>query len=567
MLKPLLAWVDQQKAAARPFLLGVLTVTAHHPYDPPRHWQMLDLARDRKRNKYLNTLRYTDQFLADLHQGLKDRDLLDNALFVFMGDHGEGFGEHGLFQHDVNVYEEGIRVPLILLGPGLGAPRRVAGRWQNIDVMPTVLNALDLRVVAGELPGRSILAGVGHDKLFFSCWHDKRCLAVLEGDEKTIWHYDRRRPEVFDLRADPQEKHSLTNARSKAAMDARIADMKAWQDAVNGSYQSQDGRRQHVSAGRRRPQLRHGVDIVFGDFLRLIGWEIDRTEVRAGQPVRLKLAFEVLKKPQPDWRVFVHVEGPAGAMFKVDHVPSEGAFPASKWQPGIYFVDSVPVRFDRSTVSGNHLISIGLFDPDGKKNRRARPQGRGLPIEFVWRVRVATVTVHNPKRPEPIADLRPVGRASLPAALRGRVGGAPPVAVSRVEARFGDAVELIATSVPAAPVKAGAEIELTWWFRCLQVPERATQVFTHVLGPRKHYINGSHVPLEGAYAPERWQVGDVIEDHHKVRVPATAPAGPHELWVGFWNPYSAEPLGRLEVAGVGRIEQRRLYAGRVMVTR
>ena len=59
---------------------------------------------------------WLDGFLAELFAGFKSRGLLENTLFVMMGDHGEGFGEHGLFQHDETTYEEGLRVPLIVAG-------------------------------------------------------------------------------------------------------------------------------------------------------------------------------------------------------------------------------------------------------------------------------------------------------------------------------------------------------------------------------------------------------------------------------------------------------------------
>jgi arylsulfatase A-like enzyme len=62
------------------------------------------------------------------------------AVVIVTADHGEEFGEHGGRYHGTTVYEEQVRVPLVMNAPGLLAPRRVTrARASLVDLLPTVL--------------------------------------------------------------------------------------------------------------------------------------------------------------------------------------------------------------------------------------------------------------------------------------------------------------------------------------------------------------------------------------------------------------------------------------------
>src|SRR5262249_38331798 len=69
---------------------------------------------------YRNALHYSDEALGLLLQGLRERGLLDNTLFIILGDHGEAFGQHaGNFGHTLFIYEENVRIPYLIVAPGL----------------------------------------------------------------------------------------------------------------------------------------------------------------------------------------------------------------------------------------------------------------------------------------------------------------------------------------------------------------------------------------------------------------------------------------------------------------
>jgi len=104
-------------------------------------------------------LRATDAAFGGLVEGLEQQGLWERTLLVFNSDHGEEFNDRGSFGHaHENLHPELTRVPLIIrFPPDLGvAPTRVAAPVQNLDIFPTVLDALGIDVPGG-LSGRSLL--------------------------------------------------------------------------------------------------------------------------------------------------------------------------------------------------------------------------------------------------------------------------------------------------------------------------------------------------------------------------------------------------------------------------
>lgn len=89
------------------------------------------------------------------------RDRRPGPVVLVTADHGEEFGEHGGRYHGTTVYDEQVRVPLVVVGPGVPARLRVAAVVQTIDLLPTALSALGMPRPA-RLRGRdlgSLLAG------------------------------------------------------------------------------------------------------------------------------------------------------------------------------------------------------------------------------------------------------------------------------------------------------------------------------------------------------------------------------------------------------------------------
>ncbi len=236
MLKPSRKWL--QANSDEPFLATYLTVTPHHNYTVPDRYGKKKFVKDEELNNYLNTLRYQDFFLKNLFDQYKEMGLYKDTIFVILGDHGEGFGEHGFRQHDNTIYNEGIRIPLIVHDPRRPeGRRRIETPVNDLDILPTVTDLLGYRVKGGVYPGSSILSLPEGRPLMLGCYQENRCLASINGDEKYVYYYGNKQEEFFDLSKDPHEKENIADRQPrKKLMDLRY-ELLAWQTKVEATYE------------------------------------------------------------------------------------------------------------------------------------------------------------------------------------------------------------------------------------------------------------------------------------------------------------------------------------------
>jgi arylsulfatase A-like enzyme len=155
---------------------------------------------------YDSEIKYVDQSIADLIQEF------DDWLIVITADHGEEFGEHGGF-HRHSVFDEMLRVPLIIRPPNHSAGLSIPSQVSLIDIAPTVLDLLDLPPVAG-FRGESLVTyfdgRVQEDRCVLSGYIDQadRVIACRDGKWKLIIN-ESHTNRLFDLESDPLEKNNL----------------------------------------------------------------------------------------------------------------------------------------------------------------------------------------------------------------------------------------------------------------------------------------------------------------------------------------------------------------------
>jgi arylsulfatase A-like enzyme len=154
-------------------------------------------------------------------------------VIIMTADHGEEFQEHGRLKHGSHLYEETIRVPLVMAGPGVPIGRR-DDLVQGIDLFPTVAALLGLEPAPG-LPGRPLLAeprerpaisetatGIGPDGGAI------QLTAVRTSSWKLIEAPALSRVELYDLTADPDERRDLADvAPERAALVETLARWRA----------------------------------------------------------------------------------------------------------------------------------------------------------------------------------------------------------------------------------------------------------------------------------------------------------------------------------------------------
>ena len=237
MLEPSERWLKQHKG--EPFIAEYMTNTGHDEYNClTTRYGSENFSNDDLLNHYLNCVRLQDIFVKNLIEQYKELGLYDNTIFILFGDHGEGFGEHGRFMHGDTIWEEGLKVPLIIHAPGwFEGGQRVEGLSNYTDILPTVLEMLGYEIRDGEYPGYSLLHALPDDRsLMFTCISRRKCLASIKGNEKYIYHYDNQPEEVYDLSKDPYEEHNLVGEYSKEDLDDRRKDLFAWLSRIDEQY-------------------------------------------------------------------------------------------------------------------------------------------------------------------------------------------------------------------------------------------------------------------------------------------------------------------------------------------
>ncbi|MCL5670167.1 MAG: sulfatase [Acidobacteria bacterium] len=228
----------------RKFFLYLLYMDPHAPYLPHPGFAFgnsarevggvpagTDPARWAKRRQDLRLydaeIGFTDHHIGRLLDALKREGLYDDALIVFFSDHGEEFLDHGRFGHMRTVYEEVIRVPLIVKLPRQHRGIVVRGTFPLIDLYPSLLAYLGIDAStlgpAGEVADLPNLVRCKEQPLFSETVQGVRSVRV--GERKYILDHPAGNPravgmeqaEFYDLAADPGERHNLLRESPAAA--------------------------------------------------------------------------------------------------------------------------------------------------------------------------------------------------------------------------------------------------------------------------------------------------------------------------------------------------------------
>ena len=179
-------------------------------------------------NQYDASLRWADWGVGEIERVLRERDLLDDTLFIVTSDHGEAFGEHGYTYHRYGVYDELVRAPLLMRLPGekrLGV--RVSALAQTVDLLPTVFDLFGLPYPR-EVQGTSLLpvltgeANSVRDYVYATCSAPRPSYLVRDTRWALIlWEGGTLRA-LYDLQKDPTQRENVIQQEPEQA--ARMVD-------------------------------------------------------------------------------------------------------------------------------------------------------------------------------------------------------------------------------------------------------------------------------------------------------------------------------------------------------
>jgi len=186
----------------------------HLPYDPPSPYK-----EEFDGDPYDGEIAYMDQYVGAVLERLKEKGILERTIVVIAGDHGEGLGDKVETGHGIFLYEETLRVPLILYNSAV-FPRSqvIESQVRLIDIVPTILEIIGLKNEAAGMTGQSLvpwLRGKSRKDLdsLVETFYPRENFgwSELVGLVSGRWKYIQSpRPELYDVKNDPGEREDLS---------------------------------------------------------------------------------------------------------------------------------------------------------------------------------------------------------------------------------------------------------------------------------------------------------------------------------------------------------------------
>ena len=340
----------RMNASGSPWLMWVHLFNCHQPYledgTPSRFGpQLID--------QYDAEIGLAGEQVHRLLDALDQLGVTEETIVVLASDHGEGFGEHGSFNHSTTLYQEEM-VPLLAFRvPGV-APRHVPGIVGLLDMGPTIANLVDARLdatvsgrslvpyLSGEVapdPERTVFAELLPDGL---APYDIK--VARRGRHKLLWWVRDGTFQYFDLEADPDERIDLSDDR-RAEAEELLGTLRAWvaSRALPGN-DTDDLVRSNV---RTRPWTfeRH-LGIEYEGLFTVTGFDLPERTYRPGERIPLTFYYRVDGETDRDLFFFADLIAPGvrlPAHFHAWHYPIHSHHHTDAWRTGTYIRDPTPI--------------------------------------------------------------------------------------------------------------------------------------------------------------------------------------------------------------------------------
>ena len=294
------SWLE--RSATEPFFLFVHMWDVHYDYIPPPEYATrftdptydspvdftgvhtnpaINARMDRRDLDHLiglydGEIAYTDHHLGKIVQRLDELHLRENTLIVVTSDHGDAFFEHGLKGHQNDLYDEVLRIPLVVSWPGtVESGVRYGEQVSIVDVMPTILGLVGLPappealgrdlapLLRGERPADRRGSTIFAELTVFGKSYDLHLRAVRTPRYKAIvdappGRAGRPRAVVYDLAADPRERRPMAPDQSDLARAAaeQLDNAIQWSEEYARQLPTGDGAESPPDLDPIRQQLR-----------------------------------------------------------------------------------------------------------------------------------------------------------------------------------------------------------------------------------------------------------------------------------------------------------------------
>jgi arylsulfatase A-like enzyme len=241
--------------AGKPFFTWVHYTDPHDEYN--KHSESPDFGKD-NRSRYDSEVFFTDLHVGRLLDFARKQPWWSKTAVIVTADHGEAFGEHGMYKHAFRLWEVLTRVPLIVYAPG-APPHEIHQNRSQIDLAPTIADLAGVHERPASFVGRSLVPELygkkadDRDPVVLDLPEDinnPETRAIVQGTTKLIV-YGKNRYELYELAADPGELHDLSKAEPEKLSQMKAEFDKTW--AQIPFVQAYGGQKMHDGAMANGP--------------------------------------------------------------------------------------------------------------------------------------------------------------------------------------------------------------------------------------------------------------------------------------------------------------------------
>jgi len=203
-----------------PHFIYIPTMSSHHPWDIGN----TSLKKSSSYEKYLSAIKYTDHHLGRFIDNLRAHHIAENSLIFLFGDHGQNMGEHQQSYFSRYLYEENIKIPLLLLADGkIKDGKTISTLSSQVDLLPTILDLLDIKITKKiNTTGKSLLRKHIDPIVFFSNKFGQDAAGCRYKNYKFILHLPTKTSELYNLKTDKKELLNLENKTIKNKLKIRV---------------------------------------------------------------------------------------------------------------------------------------------------------------------------------------------------------------------------------------------------------------------------------------------------------------------------------------------------------
>jgi arylsulfatase A-like enzyme len=178
---------------------------------------------------YDEKIQRTDALFKKFLGEYEKMGLMDKTIFVLTSDHGTEFHEHKRFDHGFSLYDELIHVPLVIKLPKVKAGKVIKDQVSSIDVMPTILDLIDVKmpeIAKNQLRGASLVPGLKgktvakdvYSETDYRQYTYKRSITTRDG-WKFIYTLEDKSRELYNMKSDPGETKNLVASDPRRAYE------------------------------------------------------------------------------------------------------------------------------------------------------------------------------------------------------------------------------------------------------------------------------------------------------------------------------------------------------------